>query len=882
MILYNLYTKGLDQTLIPYDGTYPYVNWIGRFSTGVIRYGRLIYEAPSQNNVQVSLVSNDLPEDWTFALMNPAISNNDNVVYDLNRVAEKQIVIKPEIIDGHNLCDILIICRSDVEGEFITELSINGEIVKIGCEFWGENELLKINLANKGIEFSNLICKAIYSNDLYEDHPDWMLLNRKYRELLINYMDILGNKGSYKSLINSLKWFEYYSDNVSSLPLVDMQEVWKYATPDGDKYYTKPIQQWLSEECERSMFNSAKTTYIALRQAKKEMSYGNVLQNVVLPDDPGFVEPGVAAPLPARSTQTMSVKLAEFRNVVYEIDKDEILSGLRDAGELPRDVLQKCLRWSEQEMRLKMVLLGNFFEQYFMPIHLDLIRSVVEDISVHVIIARWGSKDSNIEECYTEAGNFELDWGGDEKDPNDPDDPGNIGSTSKLNLHLDEVHVQGGSRYDDPYKNIFVNTQVLQQEGIYHGLPYTPIVSCHKIGTPTLSSLIDLEYIVKRESLQTFHGIGAVATGIFKFEEPIVAGSLETDMHGQNLKLQFRGITNPNSEFALSFLFQRPGNFTMIFRFVGQSGKAYTKIVYVHVEDNLQADVIFKKLVGRTRIGYTIPNVFDPGIVPDIDIYLSRTQEQNVSWNADTGVFDVGDDWLYEQFLPIRPYTDNSKLPHDAPYKCIVYTVSADNETQLRRFQLEYERYLQFNRYIPGGQRLESIMWINKFTGENGKIYMQMVPKIRGKRYPIRIGNWQNFVSEWYEKEIFIPELHKAVDITTPTVKDCYPIVCIPVIRIKLRDSAGEEIYKTIPYSYYISSNQLDNDSMWEFFSWNKQDNINKDIHDPLAPFISWEYNKQIPKGFYTITFRYRYGDHYKEVIKHTPFKIVSCWKVFQ
>ena len=35
------------------------------------------------------------------------------------------------------------------------------------------------------------------------------LLEKKFKELLVNYWDVIANKGSYKSLINSIKWFEY-------------------------------------------------------------------------------------------------------------------------------------------------------------------------------------------------------------------------------------------------------------------------------------------------------------------------------------------------------------------------------------------------------------------------------------------------------------------------------------------------------------------------------------------------------------------------------------------------------------------------------------------------------------------------------------------------
>jgi hypothetical protein len=56
---------------------------------------------------------------------------------------------------------LIVVCRSDVEGEYIENLYINEIPYKIGVEFWGENENLKINLANIGVEIPELITKMI-------------------------------------------------------------------------------------------------------------------------------------------------------------------------------------------------------------------------------------------------------------------------------------------------------------------------------------------------------------------------------------------------------------------------------------------------------------------------------------------------------------------------------------------------------------------------------------------------------------------------------------------------------------------------------------------------------------------------------------------------
>ena len=323
-----------------YNGDYPYIHWAEPFSVGVIRYKELFFLS-DKSTVGVSIPMSD---DWNFALYSdspipiahiehdndgndgneitvqedPTVDYDLNVFTDIRAHATNRITLTGQPLEDKYAYQLIIICRSDVEGEFIEDFTIDGQPYKVGAEFWGENESLRINLANQGTELPELICKAIYGTDLYEDNPDWVLLNRKFRELLIQHMDVMDNKGSYKSLLNALKWFEYQD-------LVELREVWKFQTPDGAKYYDHPLDSFITEEAKTRMFNSSKTTYFALRQLKRTIiNDKGALQNLI----------------------------------EYEHDPLE--------GELK---ILTC-KWAEGEMRMKMVLLGNFFETYLSLIHI--------------------------------------------------------------------------------------------------------------------------------------------------------------------------------------------------------------------------------------------------------------------------------------------------------------------------------------------------------------------------------------------------------------------------------------------------------------------------------------------------------------------------------
>ena len=131
---------------------------------------------------------------------------------------------------------LYIIGSSPNAGEFIADINIAGETFKIGADFYGGDETLYINLSNHGVDIPEAIQKALYNVNIHEDKIDNITINRKWKELLSNYWDVLANKGSYKSLYNSLKWFEYGD-------LVRIGEIWK----NKDHYEIRDIQEILSD-----------------------------------------------------------------------------------------------------------------------------------------------------------------------------------------------------------------------------------------------------------------------------------------------------------------------------------------------------------------------------------------------------------------------------------------------------------------------------------------------------------------------------------------------------------------------------------------------------------------------------------------------------------
>lgn len=309
-----------------FDGSSPYVFWMPEEQSTNIIYSLPICFISNDKEAKITIENNAI-----FSLIdsnkliNPKLDNIYGFEYvdlqtlkcnELTSVGFKQSNL------SYYVHIIYIISSSNQTGEYICDFFINDEKYSVGADFYGENESLYINLANNGIELPEAIQKAIYNVNIHEDKRDNIILNRKWKELLSNLWDVISNKGSYKSLYNSIKWFEY-GDSIK------LYEVWKDL--DRNKYFLQDIHQLLNDKFNQTLNGYVKTTYMSLHHALETYIVG------------------------------------ENGNVLLDDEKNPKLQYV-------------VSKWSVQDLALKLCLLGNFYETYFMPIHLDLIQSTIEDI----------------------------------------------------------------------------------------------------------------------------------------------------------------------------------------------------------------------------------------------------------------------------------------------------------------------------------------------------------------------------------------------------------------------------------------------------------------------------------------------------------------------
>jgi hypothetical protein len=130
--------------------------------------------------------------------------------------------------------------QADVEGVYAGQLEIvdvtyvNKETIlfslNIEGEIVAEDERLGSMLENLGRDITTDQELILRDSDVNEDNPDYILLNEKRKEMLLQGDQIWPYVGAYKGLVNIINWFGYYD--------IRIKEYWLNVNVD-DAYYNK-------------------------------------------------------------------------------------------------------------------------------------------------------------------------------------------------------------------------------------------------------------------------------------------------------------------------------------------------------------------------------------------------------------------------------------------------------------------------------------------------------------------------------------------------------------------------------------------------------------------------------------------------------------------
>ena len=182
-----------------YNGNTPYVHWFeGKQSVG-LNYDKRFIILSDKQDIDIQLNSE------VFYLVDPSklldeenkVSKYDKEYYNLKTLKTTTLHSIGISYSEYFIHSFNIIAQGNYVGEITDDLYIDSEHFIIGADFYDENESLGINLTNFGADISNEVQRAIYEKNIDEQKVDFVLMNRKFKELLNEYINVLGNKGSY-------------------------------------------------------------------------------------------------------------------------------------------------------------------------------------------------------------------------------------------------------------------------------------------------------------------------------------------------------------------------------------------------------------------------------------------------------------------------------------------------------------------------------------------------------------------------------------------------------------------------------------------------------------------------------------------------------------
>lgn len=572
-----------------FDGHAPYIFFFdGGQSTRLVYSKRICFIGEPSAEIYM--------DSEVFSLIDLSKSTDPEMIngfeyYNLSELKTKSITSTAEEIDGYNVHSFYIIACSEAAGQIVDDFYINGEKFKVGGDFYAEEESYLINLANQGQEIPESIQRAIYSTNIHEEFDDNILLNRKWKELLLNSWDTFVCKGSYKSLINSLKWFEYGD-------LVKISEYWKTNIVGKEVFEESELISLLSNSYKDTIVNYAKTTYVGLHAA------------------------------------------------LERIAKDENSEVLYDDGMDKNPRLETVnFKWSLQDMYLKLSLLGNFYETYFMPIHLDLIHSTLEDI-----VYTYAIKDLEGAEKLREDYVYHLD-------------------TFRCNVH-------DGDKFIISNVNAQVSPNTLF--GHKYNSSWDTYDNVYTIGVDAVAT----GRLTNDDDLKTFWAQYTNYPGVIvpfrctidQLErDPVIEEiiSLKVTKHSDTRETPSRDevIYRDNkiidsipanglykSEVNFNLMYRIPGTYDIVVQFRTAGSRLYTKRISFDIIDNGIPSLEIYKMVPREMpaLGFS----FDANASSDVSLFESCYK-------------DVSSSSLHMQYIPCRGYNEEVGLSNLLIIKCV-------------------------------------------------------------------------------------------------------------------------------------------------------------------------------------------------------------------
>lgn len=686
------------------------------------------------------------------------ISHNDeNIVingYTFDGVPKREWTISttPEEINGKYIHTFNVACCSQSVGEYICKIKIDDlGYIRVGADFYGEQESLYINLSNMGTELPTSIQKAIYDSNVHEDLTDDILINRKFKELLSNYWEIIANKGSYKSLLNSLKWFEWND-------VLCVKEIQKNVVADKTFFRNANILSAIENQIDDTFNNFAKTTYISLYLSMQEE----------LPSYDNEYNPELAA---------------------------------------------AALKWSRNDIQLKIAMLAQFFGIYFLPIHLSILHATSEDkVFTNTIKAIHGAGIKR-NDC---IGDFEY------VECNVKDNT--IYKLTNVNAQVSTETVFGVKYPDDqPYDDqiAFIGVDMFPTDSTTGNGKYISddmnTFAAQYYGGPGV--IIPFKMTIPNQTTNDFVNRTIIDYGSDK--RPIIRTTL----------YDIFNVVDNSININFNLLVKDAGNYIINFTFITGSGKTITHTVKFIVEDadNLNINV-YKVHAKDDTNGLTMMDFMDT----NCSKYLYQIQNK----------FKDTDNSYYIQHLPYM-LPDNEDYTNYSGIKLsrtvVVNTADLNNDDILILRGIMND-YLEFARYkIDEESTEESTNNIKYMIFVSKKFYDKLPDAIFNNVYNIKYDVIRNDLG-------FYPQFHYLEKMDGDSI-DNYTVSPYEAVCCAAEINDGDTV-KPFRYGHIINSAE------WTFFNHLTNETI---VHQASSqmPFVAKSESDGMQPGYYDITFKY-------------------------
>ena len=163
----------------------------------------MMYNAQMQSGIPVvNVLANDEKSLIQWSHVDTVDSNGFKVINQKTPTAlQVNIALKSEV-EGRHARTLAIYAFDGTEETKIAEINFYGEVV-------AEDERLKVLLQNFGASLDEGDFILFKEHDVTEQSPDYILLNQKRKELLLELHNIKPFVGTYKAILNAIDFFGY-------------------------------------------------------------------------------------------------------------------------------------------------------------------------------------------------------------------------------------------------------------------------------------------------------------------------------------------------------------------------------------------------------------------------------------------------------------------------------------------------------------------------------------------------------------------------------------------------------------------------------------------------------------------------------------------------